>query len=76
MNMNIIETVLDAIEKERPQLASWCEDQRHSLADQGKLESLRWVTERLDGQNKGIAARALGIMDDDLDALGRVLKVV
>lgn len=72
----IIDTVLAAIEKERPQLAGWCEDQRHSLPDEGKLEALRWVAEKLDGQNRAIAARALGIMDDDLDALGRVLQVV
>ena len=38
----IIDDALTAIERERPELAGWCEDKRHELPDQGKLEALRW----------------------------------
>ena len=74
--MSIIEDVWTAIERERPELAQWCEDKRHELPDQGKLEALRWVVFGLDTRNRAIAAAALGIALDDLPALGRVLQVV
>ncbi len=74
--MSILDDVLPAIERERPELAQWCEDKRHELPDQGKLEALRWVVFGLDTRNRAIAAAALGIALDDLPALGRVLQVV
>lgn len=75
--MNFIyKRVLDAIEKERPEMSGWCEDKRHELPDSGKLEALRWVVYQLDGQNKQIAARALGIQHSDLQALDRILQVI
>lgn len=72
----IIDDALTAIERERPELAGWCEDERHELPDQGKLEALRWVVFSLDERNRAIAAKALGIALDDLPALGRVLQVI
>ena len=57
----IIDDALTAIERERPELAGWCEDKRHELPDQGKLEALRWVVFSLDERNRAIAAKALGI---------------
>lgn len=72
----IIDDALTAIERERPELAGWCEDKRHELPDQGKLEALRWVVFSLDARNRAIAAKALGIALDDLPALGRVLQVI
>lgn len=75
--MNFIyERVLDAIEKERPKMAGWCEDKRHELHDTGKLEALRWIVFSLDRQNKEIACRALGIQYSDLEPLGRILHVI
>ncbi|EBH4029495.1 hypothetical protein CXH73_24490 [Salmonella enterica] len=75
--MNFItDLVLDAIEKERPELADWCEDKRHELPDSGKLEALRWVVFQLDAENQQIAAHALGIAFADLAPLARVLQVV
>lgn len=71
----IIEHVLDAIEGERPEMADWCEDKRHELPDNGKLEALRWVVS-LDTPNKKIAARALGIQYSDLEPLERILQVI
>lgn len=74
--MNFItERVLDAIAAERPDMADWCEDKRHELPDNGKLEALRWVVS-LDTPNKKIAARALGIDFADLAPLQRVLQVI
>lgn len=73
---DLISIALDAIERERPQLASWCEDKRHELPDTGKLGALEWICFKLDGQNREIAARALGINSADLDALARVLRVI
>ena len=72
----IIEDALTAIEKERPELAGWCEDKRHELADQGKLEALRWLVFNLDQKNRAIAAKALGIALDDFPAVGRELQVL
>ncbi|HHR4362622.1 TPA: hypothetical protein ACS52O_004752 [Salmonella enterica] len=74
--MNFItDLVLDAIEGERPEMADWCEDKRHELPDNGKLEALRWVVS-LDTPNKKIAARALGIQYSDLEPLERILQVI
>ena len=72
----IIDDVLRAIELERAELASWCDDKRHSLGDSGKLEALRWVVFDLDAKNKVIASRVLGIQLADLDALRRVFQVI
>ena len=75
--MNFItDLVLDAIEKDRPEMADWCEDKRHELPDSGKLEALRWVVCSLDEENQQIAARALGIDFADLAPLQRVLQVI
>lgn len=75
--MNFItDDVLTAIEKERPELGSWAEDKRHLLADSGKLESLRWVAFDLDARNLKIACKTLGISEDDIPALRRVLQVI
>ena len=74
--MNFItDLVLDAIEKDRPEMADWCEDKRHELPDNGKLEALRWVVS-LDTPNKEIASRALGIQYSDLEPLERILQVI
>lgn len=75
--MNFItDDVLRAIESERPELASWAEDKRHSLADAGKLEALRWVVFDLDAKNQLIACKTLGILPADMPALKRVLQVL
>lgn len=75
--MNFItDDVLAAIEKERPEMASWVEDKRHELADYGKLESLRWVAFSLDSRNLAIACKTLSISPDDLPALRRILNVI
>ena len=75
--MNFIaDDVLAAIEKARPDLASWVEDKRHSMADSGKLDALRWVAFDLDAGNLRIACKTLGISPDDIPALQRVLRVV
>ena len=44
---DLISIALDAIERERPQLASWCEDKRHELPDTGKLGALEWICFKL-----------------------------
>jgi len=72
----IIDTVLNAIANERPELAKWCEDKGHELPDKGKIEALRWVVFSLDKKNQLIAAKALGIEHSDFDALARVLHVI
>lgn len=75
--MNFItDLVLDAIEKDRPEMADWCEDKRHELPDSGKLEALRWIVNQLDAQNQRIACRALGIQYNDLEPLQRILQVI
>lgn len=74
--MTLIETVLAAIESERPDLASWCEDKRHELPDGGKLRALEWICFGLDEGNKKIAARAIGVDLADLYAVGRVIRKV
>ncbi|MCL8603849.1 hypothetical protein NAB30_17485 [Proteus mirabilis] len=56
-------------------MADWCEDKRHELPDNGKLEALRWVVS-LDTPNKEIASRALGIQYSDLEPLERILQVI
>ncbi len=72
----IIEDVLQAIAKERPELESWAEDKAHELADQGKLEALRWVAFDLDARNLKIACKTLGIEERDIEPLRRVLRVI
>lgn len=72
----IVDDVLKAIEKARPDLESWVEDKRHSLADTGKLDALRWVVFELDAGNRAIAGKTLGIAQADLAALQRVLRVI
>ncbi|KGG87686.1 hypothetical protein P245_19740 [Comamonas thiooxydans] len=75
--MNFItEDVLRAIEEQRPDLASWAEDKRHTLADAGKLESLRWIAFDLDATNRAIACKTLGIHDADIEALRRIFRVI
>lgn len=75
--MNFItDDVLKAIEKARPDMASWVEDKRHSLADAGKLESLRWVAFDLDAKNRAIACKTLGIQEADIEPLRRILRVI
>lgn len=75
--MNFItDDVLAAIEKARPDLASWVEDKRHSMADTGKLDALRWVAFDLDAGNLRIACETLGILPGDIPALQRVLRVL
>lgn len=74
--MTLIETVLAAIESERPDLASWCEDKRRLLSDANKLRALEWICFGLDGRNKEIAARALGVDLGDLHAAGRVIRSI
>ncbi len=72
----IIDNVLSAIEKERPELARWAESKRDELPDTGKLDALRWVVFDLDARNKTIAAKTLGIAEADLEPLKRVLQVI
>lgn len=72
----IIEDVLQAIAKERPELESWAEYKAHELADQGKLEALRWVAFDLDACNLKIACKTLGIEERDIEPLRRVLRVI
>ena len=72
----IIEDVLQAIAKERPELESWAEDKAHELADGGKLEALRWVCFDLDARNLKIACKTLGIEERDIEPLRRVLHVI
>lgn len=72
----IIEDVLQAISKERPELESWAEDKAHELADQGKLEALKWVAFDLDARNLKIACKTLGIEERDIEPLRRVLRVI
>lgn len=72
----IIEDVLQAIAKERPELESWAEDKAHELADQGKLEALKWVAFDLDARNLKIACKTLGIEERDIEPLRRVLRVI
>jgi hypothetical protein len=72
----IFDQVIDAIEKERPELEGWCEDKRAEYMDMGKLEALRWVAFSLDAKNQTIACRALGIAETDLPALKRILQVI
>lgn len=72
----IIDQVLSSIERERPDLAEWCEDKRHEMPDAGKLDALRWVVFGLDAKNRAIAAQALGIGLDDFEPLKRVLQAI
>jgi len=72
----IIEDLLQAIAKERPELESWAEDKAHELADSGKLEALRWVAFDLDARNLKIACKTLGIEERDIEPLRRVLSVI
>lgn len=75
--MNFItDDVLKAIEKNRPDLTSWVEDKRHTLANDGKLESLRWIAFDLDAKNRAIACKTLGINEADIEALRRILWVI
>lgn len=72
----IIDHVLSSIERERPDLAEWCEDKRHEMPDAGKLDALRWVVFGLDAKNRSIAAQALGIRLDDFEPLKRVFQAI
>lgn len=75
----VAETALAAIKRERPDLAGWCEDKRHALADSDKLEVLCWIVFKLDASNREIAARALCVRAEDLEPqgpLGRVLRTI
>lgn len=72
----IIDDVLNAIAKERPELENWAEDKAHELQDSGKLEALRWVAFDLDAQNLKIACKTLGIEERDIEPLRRVLRVI
>lgn len=72
----IIDDVLRAIAAERPELEGWAEDKAHELADNGKLEALRWVAFDLDAQNLKIACKTLGIEERDIEPLRRVLRVI
>lgn len=73
---DLVALALAAIERERPEMADWCENKRHELPAPSKLRALEWICFALDARNQQIAAHALGIDPADLPALGRVLRAL
>ena len=55
---------------------SWIADKKHMLEDKDRLAVLRWICNSLDGENQYKVCRALGIDEDDLEAVGRVLRAI
>lgn len=72
----LISTALDAVAKERPELAGWCASKKTEEADRDRLGALRFVCNGLDERNRAIAAKAIGVSDADLEACARVLKAI
>jgi hypothetical protein len=56
--------------------SSWVADKARRLDDTDRLGVLRWICSSLDSENKHKVCQALGIDDDDLDAVERVLKKI
>lgn len=73
---HIFSEVLDAIVKQRPELASWAADKKRENENSDRFEAHRWLALELDGVNKRIACEALGISFEDLRAYQRILQTI
>lgn len=72
----LLQTALDAVAAAEPSLQSWCADKLREEASRDRLGALRFVCSSLDEGNRAAVAAALGVSLDDLDAAGRVLRVI
>ena len=72
----LLTKTLDAIAAARPEMAKWCKDKAIEEAGRDRLGALRFVCNTLDANNREIAARAIGVDIDDLEACGRVLREI
>jgi len=72
----LMETALEAIEKEKPEMASWLADKRSENAKATRLDALRFICSSLDNGNKTIVCKALGVSPEDMEATRRVLRAI
>jgi len=72
----LAEKTLDILRTQSTLNQSWIDDKRVALSGQSRLDVLRWIVTSLDDNNKAIVSDALEIDAADLEAVGRVLKVI
>lgn len=73
---HIFSEVLDAIVKQRPELASWAADKKRENASGDRFAAHRWLALELDAANQRIACDKLGISFEDLRAYQRILQTI
>ena len=77
MNLDgLAEKVLDAIEAAGNMQASWIQDKRLDVGTRSRENVIRWICLHLDNVNLKIAAKAIGVSVEDLEATGRVMQKV
>lgn len=72
----LLDRALQAIEKNDPEMRSWCANTRVECADFNRLDSLRFICSSLDDGNKEVVCDELKISFNDLEACRRVLKKI
>lgn len=68
------EKVLSAIAIHGKTPASWVKDKRLEQGRKSRSEVLKWICLHLDRDNMQIAANAIGVSVEDLQAAGRVFQ--
>lgn len=73
MNL-IVEDVCRAIERAHPELEDWTHERRLDHVGADTVKALKWVAFELDEEKTLIALKTIGIKEDDLEPLRRILK--